>query len=383
MYTSCGWFFNELSGIETVQVIQYAGRAIQLAEQLFGVAIEEEFLQKLELAKSNVTEFKNGRMIYEKFVRPAAMDLSKVAAHYAISSLFENGSVEDQSYCYTIDYEDYKTYEAGRARLVMGWVRVTSQITTESEKLVFAILHLGDHNINGGVGPFLNPEAYKTTVDGVLSAFKKGDFTETIHTMDRYFGSSTYSLKSLFKDEQRKILNSILEDTLSDSESMLRQVYENNAPLMRFLSDLMVPLPKALEAAAEFTLNMNLKRFLEADELDLDKIASLLMEARESRIQLDQPGLTYSLQKNLERMMEQLWADPEDLNLLAGLKNAVAFASEYSLKVNLWSVQNNYYEILQQIYPGMKQKADEGDEQAKSWMDTFFLLGENLTVRIF
>jgi hypothetical protein len=43
MYTSCGWFFDELSGIETVQVIQYAGRVLQLADQLFTEAFEPDF----------------------------------------------------------------------------------------------------------------------------------------------------------------------------------------------------------------------------------------------------------------------------------------------------------------------------------------------------
>src|SRR6202789_2015691 len=36
MYTSCGWFFDDISGIETVQVIAYAARALQLAQNLFG-----------------------------------------------------------------------------------------------------------------------------------------------------------------------------------------------------------------------------------------------------------------------------------------------------------------------------------------------------------
>ena len=35
MYTSCGWFFDEISGIETVQVIQYAGRAIATGADRF------------------------------------------------------------------------------------------------------------------------------------------------------------------------------------------------------------------------------------------------------------------------------------------------------------------------------------------------------------
>ncbi len=77
MYTSCGWFFDELSGIETVQVLQYAGRVIQLARELFRRDLEPPFLDLLEPAKSNLPENSNGRVVYEKFVQPAVVDLQK------------------------------------------------------------------------------------------------------------------------------------------------------------------------------------------------------------------------------------------------------------------------------------------------------------------
>ena len=89
MYTSCGWFVDDLSGIETVQVIQYAGRVIQLAQEMFGDSIEPRFLELLEKARCNVRIHRDGRHIYERFVKPAMVDLEHAAAHYAISSLFE------------------------------------------------------------------------------------------------------------------------------------------------------------------------------------------------------------------------------------------------------------------------------------------------------
>ena len=90
MYTSCGWFFDDLSGIETVQVMQYAGRALQLANEFLPADdLEEEFLRDLAEAHSNLLEQGSGRDIFERQVRPAALDLLKVSAHYAISSLFE------------------------------------------------------------------------------------------------------------------------------------------------------------------------------------------------------------------------------------------------------------------------------------------------------
>ena len=74
MYTSCGWFFNDISGIETEQILLYAGKAIQLAEELSGTALEAPFLKLLELAKSNIPEKGNGALIYNNVIKEATID---------------------------------------------------------------------------------------------------------------------------------------------------------------------------------------------------------------------------------------------------------------------------------------------------------------------
>lgn len=70
MYTSCGWFFNDISGIETIQILRYAGRAIDLMEQLRLPSLRERFLEMLTEAKSNRPEIGNGAEIYRRFVEP-------------------------------------------------------------------------------------------------------------------------------------------------------------------------------------------------------------------------------------------------------------------------------------------------------------------------
>ena len=74
MYTSCGWFFNDISGIETEQILLYAGKAIQLAEEISGEVLEPHFLELLELAESNVLEKGNGSQIYKNVIEKARMD---------------------------------------------------------------------------------------------------------------------------------------------------------------------------------------------------------------------------------------------------------------------------------------------------------------------
>ncbi|MCG3203626.1 MAG: hypothetical protein KCHDKBKB_00297 [Elusimicrobia bacterium] len=382
MYTSCGWFFNDISGIETIQILQYAGRVLQLSEELFDQSFEAAFLERLAAAKSNVVDMRDGRRVYEKYVKSSSMDLLKVGAHYAISSLFSDGVSESNTYCYRIEYEDYKTFTAGKARLVVGWIHVISDITLESERLVFSILHLGDHNLSGGVCRFTTPETYGAMIDEMVTVFRKADFSETIRVMDRHFGSATYSLKSLFRDEQRKIVASILGSVMAESEMILRQIYENNVPLMRFLADLSAPLPKALQAAAEFSVNLSLRHALEGEEMDVDKVRGILEEAKEARIPLDGVGLAYVVQNTLGHMVDALWAEPQDQALMNHFNTVMGLITDLPFEVSLWNVQNNYYEFFQRIYPNVKARAEVGDETAIEWKESFLSLGEKLRVKI-
>jgi len=382
MYTSCGWFFGELSGIETVQVIQYAGRAVQLAQELFGDDIEPHFLERLELAKSNILEHGDGRRIYKKFVRPAVVNLIKVAAHYAISSLFEEYGREAKIYCYLIEVEDYQTSQCGKAKLAAGKAKVTSTITGESATLSFGVLHFGDHNINAGVREYQGEEAYQAMVEETTQTCAAADFPEVIRLLDKHFGTSTYSIKNLFLDEQRKVLDSILESALSEIEAAYYQVYEHHYPPMRFLSELGNPIPRSFRSAVEFILNNDLRKAVSGDSLDLERISSILDETRTWKVELDTEGLSYFLQQTLERMMARLVTAPEDIDLLKELLAAAEMLHSLPFPIDLWKVQNLYHKMLKSTYPEFQKRAQQGDEAAEKWLDPFVSLGQQLSIRV-
>lgn len=382
MYTSCGWFFDDLSGIEAVQVIQYAGRVVQLAEDLFGKDIEPRFLKLLAQAKSNIPKHGDGRRIYEKFVKPAMVDLTKVAAHYAISSLFEEYGEQTGIYCYGIDLEDNQSFEAGRAKLAVGRFKVASQITQESSTLSFGVLHFGDHNLNAGVRAYEGEKAYQNMIKEVTEAFSTAEFPEVIRQLDKHFGTSTYSLRYLFRDEQRKALDRILESTLVEVEASYRQSYELHYPLMRFFTDLGNPLPRALHAAAEFILNTDLGREFSGDTLDVERIRVLLDEARGWNVDLDTEGLSYMFKRTLERIMERFVFNPDDLSALQELVAAAGIAQAMPFEIDLWKVQNLYYQILWNSYPELQRRAKEGDNTAEEWVVQFASLGEQLSIEV-
>jgi hypothetical protein len=382
MYTSCGWFFDELSGLETVQVIQYAGRVVQLARELFGDDVEEKFLQLLEAAKSNIPEFSDGYRVYERFFRPAMIDLTKVAAHYAISSLFEDYDKKAKIFCYQINTQDYHKVDCGKARQAVGRARVTSEVTRESEVMSYGVLHFGDHNVNAGVRSYRGGEAYNDMVAEMTQTCTSADFPGVIRLMDKHFGISNYSLKSLFRDEQRKILGSILEATLADVESEYRKIYQSNYPLMRFLTDIGNPLPGAFRSAAELILNIDLRQALETDVPDEEAINKLLSDARMWKISLDVVGLGHVFRQTIAQKMVDLSAQPENGQLLEQVLALVSLGRSLPFTVDLREAQNIYYQILKTVYPGFQNKAGGEDQAAEDWIARFVELGDRLSIQV-
>jgi hypothetical protein len=378
MYTSSGWHFDDISGAEAVQSMQYAGHALRLARDLFDEDLEPDFLARLELAQSNLPEHQNGRAVYERQIRPALADLPRIAAHYAVASLFDHAEEQTQMYCYTIDREDYRLLRAGRARLALGRARITSNITRESLRVSFGVLHLDGYDIRGGIRTFRGEQAYAALVDELAAAFEAADLSELGRLVDKHFGAGTYSLKLLLGDEQRRVLNRILKANLAEAEEVYRRLYEQHAPLLRFVCELTMPPPNGLRMAAELTLNADLRRALTAGDLDLDRIAALLDEARGVGIVLDTAGLGYMFQQAIVRLAERLRVRPEDRTQLRMLEQAVALARTAPLDVNLWKAQSIYAELVWTVEPAMRVRAVQDDEAAQVWIDRFTALGEQL-----
>jgi alpha-amylase/alpha-mannosidase (GH57 family) len=381
MYTSCGWFFDDISGIEAVQILQFAGRALQLAEDLFGAPLESQFTQRLAAAKSNVAAQGNGSDIYARSVRPAKVDWEKVGAHYAVSTLFEDYPSETAIYCYDASREDQQVFTAGRAKLAFGRVRLTSRITQETARLNFGVLHLGDHNISGGVGEFRDDASYQSVIESAVEPFRSAELTAVLRVMERRFGESNYSLRSLFHDQQRSVLTKILAANLAEAAALYRQVYESRAPLMRFLTDLGIPLPKGFAAAAEFVLNQDLRAALEQTQIDRAEVTRLFESAKAEGIALDMTALEFAYRQSLGRVAGVL-ATQSSLAALEQLHDAASFLQELPFTTNLWKVQNIFYQLWKREYPHQRDAEKRGDETARRWVACCEDLGRMLGVQV-
>jgi hypothetical protein len=263
----------------------------------------------------------------------------------------------------------------------VGRAKVTFDVTRASDELSYAALHFGDHNVNCGVRYFRGEEAFQELVNEFNEAFGRADFPNLIRLMDRHFGESYYSLKNLFRDEQRKILQQVLVSTGQDIESHYRQISDHYTPLTRFLKDIDAPLPGALKTAVDFVLICDLHRQFESEEPDLERVRALVEQARIGNVDLQRDILGYAIKGNLDKHLEHLASAPDDLTFLIRMADLAEVVRLIGIEINLWKTQNIYFQMRKNIAPARKSKADAGDETAREWMLHFNRLGDYLSFR--
>jgi alpha-amylase/alpha-mannosidase (GH57 family) len=379
MYTSCGWFFDEVSGLETVQVIQYAGRAVRLVQDLLGNGLESGFVEHLANAKSNLPEHGDAKQVYEKWVKPSFVSIEQVAGHYAISSLFEPYGERTRIYCYDVQREDFALEAEGKQRLAVGRGQFSSAITREADCLAFGVLHLGDHNIAAGVSHFDKIENYNGLKKALVESFGRGETTQTLQQLTEAFADNTLSLRTLFRDEQRNIVNNILNESLATAEAAYQTVYENQAPLVRFLHSLGVPIPPAFQFAVEIALNSQLKKAFQTADLDADSIQSYVKEAVSVKVNIDVAGLEYAIRKRMEKEATEFAANPTDLQAIQRLRKLLDFVVSLPFPVQLWDVQNISFAPLIKAMDELRQQAP-AEGPAKDVLDELSRLRERLRI---
>ncbi len=380
MFTSCGWFFDDISGIETVQVMTYAARASQLCRETGGVDPEPTFRAQLAAARSNAGHG-TGSDVYAKLVAPQVLDLPKVAAHYAISSLFSEYGEHAPIHCYETETEERRTLAAGRMKLATGRVRVHSTLTWEELALAFSALHFGDHNVTGGVENAERHGAYADFHASLERAFQRADIPELVRLIDRHYGAGVFTAKGLFRDEQRRLMALLLSDAVEQAETAFRTVYEESAPVMRFLADLDIPVPKPLLAAAQRALSDELELLLDsALRLDGVRVLQLLAEAKDRHVDLDRTSLEFSYRTRLERCAAAFGAAPEDDAALGELERVLALAPHLPFTPDFWKAQNALYRVLTGPRGELLRRAAT-DPSTSSWGSRVTAVAEQLSLR--
>jgi hypothetical protein len=258
---------------------------------------------------------------------------------------------------------------AGRARMAVGRVKITSRVTCATADVTFGALHFGDHNITAGVREYQGDEAFQLTAKEIGEAFSRADVPSALMALHTHFPGHFYSLKSLFRDEQRKVLDEIMTSVLADAAMAYGHLYELHAPLMRFLTDIHMPLPPILRMTAELTVNSDLRRLLSRDEIDLDREQAVIDAARREQVNFDAARLSYELKKRIQSLADEFVENPADPDTFDRIENLVRAVRMLPFEVDLWTLQNAYFDVL---------RRNSFDSKSSDWLRRFRDLGQEL-----
>jgi alpha-amylase/alpha-mannosidase (GH57 family) len=345
-FTSCGWFFDECSGIETVQVLTYAARALQLAAE-FGINLEPEFVHRLQAMHSNLPQYQDGRQVYRQLVRPQVTDSSRMMAHYAMHSLFVTPAPE-RVYAYRVAATDRSIEHAGSAVFAVGHARLLAEPTEQSEDYVYAALHLGGHDIHCAVAASTAKIDYPQLKSELLTTFFAEPLTELVRRIDRAFGGTFYTLRDTFVAERRRILDQVMARAMADCTADYERMVTNNRRLLDFLAQAWVPLPQELRIAATFVVQRRLEDATARFVAGADTAAAILAawnDATRWRVTPATEGVASLLEKALAGVVGCLSTADAPASV-AQAHTICDVAQSLGLTMNTWEAQGRYYALV-------------------------------------
>ncbi|MGB3405569.1 MAG: DUF3536 domain-containing protein [Microcoleaceae cyanobacterium] len=357
MYTSCGWFFEELSRPEGTQILRYASRAMELAGDVAGIQLEAKFIQRIAKADSNVDLFKTGDEVYRQLVQTAQVSLEQVAAHYALNSLYTSYPREQRVYCYNAQQQDYQMRQMGRLTLAIGQLLLISEITQEKMQYNFAVLHLGGWDFHCCIQPFSGRRNYTELKQHLFSVLEQASAAQIIRAMADSFGERFYGLQDLFVEERQRLMGLLTQQTLTRLDQLYTQVYrENYGMMMAFHRDQM-PVPQELQVAAEVALShrcLTTVRSLEAESSNgyislnyLSNLEAIATEAQQMRCPMKNPEIPQSLERLMIRSVRLLLHElnPNQIeSVVSCLERLVTVADLLQCHLNLNPAQELYLE---------------------------------------
>lgn len=375
MYTSCGWFFDEVSGIETVQILQYACRAVQLSRQFTDTDLEKKFLELLESAPSNISSYGNAAEVYRRSILANKTNLQRVGVHYAVASVFEEEPETLPLFNYKASNISLMRKEAGEQRLVLGITKVKSLVTRSEKVFSFGVIYLGKHDLIC----HLRMDPDKSGLTGFQtdaeSAFQDGRLGDLIELLRNHFGSEQYTLWHLFTDEKRKVLDQIADKSMYDLELSLRRTYDRDYPLINALSNNGIPIPKAYRTTFEYVLNADLLSCFRGDKVNVKTLERVAVEMERWGMKVEDPDRLGRLSgESILKEVVAIGQEGENTARLLRLNKVFSLINRLQIRPMLHKSQNTYFE------QAMRMKDEEGTNP--DWLREFVFLGINLGVRI-
>lgn len=386
MYTSCGWFFAEISGIETTQIMKYAARAMQLAESFSEKDYESEFVKLLADAHSNMKEFGTGADIYNKCVKPSVVSIKQIVSLWAILSLYEEIEDESSFYCYDIKRLNYKTVSKGKNSLYIGRVEIKSQITLEKHDMVFALLKYSGGDFHCAIREYSNSEKFKSIQKELIETFMNFPMTEIIRSLDEHFGSEYFTLKDIFIEERRKILNIMIQGKTNKFSGLYKDIYEDGKASIFHFKNLGLNPPDEFKIAAKYVLGMEFNKHLQCceknnfNEHDLLEAIDIDSEAKLIGIKLDKKLANTIFTEKITDAMSALAKNPE-IHRIESVLNLYNYIEQLELRIDTSESQNIYFNKIHEILEEAASDLDSlNDDYDRKFVLLLLELGNKLNV---
>jgi alpha-amylase/alpha-mannosidase (GH57 family) len=347
MYTSCGWFFDEISAIEPVQILRYAAMALQYLNDLGGGRLEDEFVRRLAAAPSNVPEMRDGAEVYRRLIRPTAVNLSRVVTHYAITGLLDAYPPDTRIYAYRVERLDEARESADGTALAVAHVRVSSETTGETREMVYALAHFGGHDFSCGVRTWDDQATYDALKTDLLARCARQSVANLVRGLDEYFPGGLSALGHLFLDERRRVLANVIRATLERHEEAYRKIWEENRKLVHYLREADAPIPEALAIIARHVLqeqaSVELQPILDVATIP-DRFVAVIDEAKALGLTLDLMPQRFVMNLAVSRALDAI-ADSPSRERIGQATALIDGARRLSVRYGHWAAQNRFFQI--------------------------------------
>lgn len=355
MYTSCGWFFDEISGIETVQILQYAARALELNRQVGGKDVEGPFVQMLANAPSNIKELKNGANAYEKYVKPTAVSLEKMAVQTALQRAFSprQDSVQ-QVYCTEVTHYTGTHTESEKTGVYTGSMHLKNTVTLEEDDFLFAIGYARRtfEFTCGAVRKHTKEE--KVLFDKLQQCVLSQQEEQLRYCITQEM--STFPFGSLFADVRREVFGNLLTTMEQATSQDFEQIFERQYPAVRGLKYIGAPLPAAFTAVAEFVLTDDLRTELARPEIDINVLEELMEDVRSLGLSLDWRKISPVIQTRLLEYARAFRQHPQQTDMAVKLVEFINYMEIFGFSPDYTQAQLVVFQGLFQLPPVQRGK---------------------------
>lgn len=381
MYTSCGWFFSEISGIETVQIMKYAARSMQLAAKFSNKNFEENFLNILSEAKSNIAEYGTGADIFKSFVKPSIITPKQIASLWTLSSLYQDFDDEENVYCYKITRKNYKRLNKGNSSLVISNIEIASKITLQKSNLIVALMQYSGGDFHCAIKEYSDKSEFEELKSELTGKFLLNPITEIIRALDEKFGKEYFTLKDIFIEERRKILQILLKDKLAKFSQMYQNMYDEGKGSIYHLQSLGLKIPDEFKLSAGYALSRKFNDivihsdgYLE-DEL-IQQAVEINQEAKKIGIELDK-----SLSNNLfgKRILNHIsrLVHSFELQQAEAILDIFGTIKQLELEIDISEAQNIYFS---KIFHRAGELIDSNKLSNKRFVDALLNIGDELNI---